>query len=504
MGRTVHGAVQEWAARTPDAIAVVAGPVALTYAELDAWAGEVARQLAAAGVRPGDRVGVCLRRSAGLITALLGVLKAGAAYVPFEASDPAPRLAAGLADAGVTLVLTDETTDAAIEATRVSRARVGAREPRVVPGELPDTAEDDLAYLMYTSGSTGQPKAVMVEHRNILNLVTEPNYVALGPDDRLLQLAPAAFDAATFEIWGALVNGARLVLAPPGPVLSADLTALVSGTGITVLWLTAALFHRQIDEDAGAFRGLRTVIAGGDVLSVSHVRKLMALAPGCAIVNGYGPTEATTFTCAHTIDGDRDLEPSIPIGRPIQNVTVHIVGADGEPVPDGETGELLIGGGGVARGYWRRPELTAARFVPDTLGRDPDGRLYRSGDLARRRPDGAIEFLGRIDGQFKLRGYRIEPGEIENLLTGQPGVRQAAVAVRDNNAGDARLVAYLVLDEGAELDRRHLRGAVRERLPSYMVPAVFLAVAELPVTANGKTDRKSLPVPDWKRKEIYV
>jgi non-ribosomal peptide synthetase component F len=285
-------------------------------------------------------------------------------------------------------------------------------------------------------------------------------------------------------------------------MLSENLGALVREAGVTVLWLTAALFHRQIDENPEAFHGLGTVIAGGDVVFVSHVRRLMAAVPGCRIVNGYGPTEATTFTCTHRITPGEDLGESIPIGRPIQNVTVRILDESGTPVPEGTPGELCIGGAGVARGYWRRPELTEAKFVHDPLGGGT--RLYRSGDLARRRADGVIEFLGRMDGQFKLRGYRVEPGEIENALTSHPQVRQAAVAVRINHLGDARLIAYVVAAGAPPPDRRRLRAHLRERLPSYLVPAVFVMLAALPITPNGKTDRGALPTPDWTRKETYV
>lgn len=506
MTSTVHQAFRVWATKTPEAPVLAAAGRTVSYAELDAWSDGVAARLVAAGVQPGDRVAVGLHRAPRLVAALLGILKAGAAYVPLEPGDPQARLAAALADSGAVAVVTDETTDTAFDQLSVERLLLGPDPLTGVAGDGDDGDGDgdgaDLAYLMYTSGSTGRPKAVMVEHRNIVNLVTEPSYVSIDQDDRLLQLAPIAFDAATFEIWGALLNGACLVLAPPGPVLAADLSALLRDTGVTVLWLTAALFHRQIDEHPDAFRGLRTVIAGGDVLSVSHVRRLRNEVPSCQIVNGYGPTEATTFTCTHPVGADEDLDGSVPIGRPIQNVTVQLVNEAGAPVPDGTPGELYIGGAGVARGYWDRPELTAEKFVPDPSS--GGGTVYRSGDLARRRPDGVIEFLGRIDGQFKLRGYRVEPGEIENLLTSHPKVKRAAAAIRHNHLGDARLVAYVVLDGGEPLDRRELRAYVRERLPSYMVPAVFLALPELPITLNGKTDRKALPDPDWKRKGIYV
>ncbi|MFE2428218.1 amino acid adenylation domain-containing protein [Streptomyces sp. NPDC059373] len=495
-------------AEAPGAVAVAAGEERITYAELDARSDALAHRLAGeAGVGRGDRVGVCLERSPRLIVALLGVLKAGAAYLPIAVDEPALRVADVLADAEATVILCDPEERERFTGTGVSALEVPeAPEVQEVPEaqQRPDGAvaeagpalaePGDLAYLMYTSGSTGRPKAVMVEHRNITNLVTEPNYVDLGPRDRLLQLAPVAFDAATFEIWGALLNGARLVLAPPRQVQAEELGELLRDNGITVLWLTAALFHRQIDTDIEAFAGLGTVLAGGDVLSVAHLRTLRAAVPGLRIVNGYGPTETTTFAVCHRIGTDDDLTHAVPIGTPIQNADVAIVDEAGRPVPDGTPGELWIGGAGVSRGYWRRPELTAKAFV--------DG-FYRSGDQVRRRADGVIEFLGRIDDQFKLRGFRIEPGEIENVLTDHPQVRGAAVGIRETHLGDRRLVAWVV-PSGERLDRRGLRAYLRDRVPEHMIPSGFVSLDELPITTNGKTDRKALPAPDWTSKSLYV
>ncbi|HEV3171579.1 MAG TPA: amino acid adenylation domain-containing protein [Actinocrinis sp.] len=497
--------------RTPDAVALEAGSDRLTYAELDAWSDELARLLLDRhGVVRGDRVAVCLDRSPRLIAALLGVLKAGAAYLPIDVAEPERRMSDMIADAEPVLAVCEPGVVERFAAHGLATAHV-APQPAVgadaasaaAQPPLPLAAADDIAYLMYTSGSTGRPKAVVVEHRNITNLVTEPNYVELAARDRILQLAPVAFDAATFEIWGALLNGARLVLAPPGQVQSEELGELLREKGITVLWLTAALFHRQIDADPEALAGLHTVLAGGDVLSVPHIRELREAAPGLQIVNGYGPTETTTFACCHRIAPDEELNGTVPIGRQLQNVVVRIVDPDGKPVPDGTAGELWIGGGGVSRGYWRRPELTAEKFVTAVGGALDGGRYYRSGDQARRRPDGVVEFLGRLDDQFKLRGFRIEPGEIENALAEHPQVRTAAVGIRESHLGDRRLVAWIV-PNGETLDKRALREHLRERVPEHMIPAGFVSLTELPITANGKTDRRALPEPDWRSKALYV
>ncbi|MFI9804236.1 amino acid adenylation domain-containing protein [Streptomyces sp. NPDC052301] len=504
---TIPEAFRRQAAQRPGAVALATATEQLTYAELDRRSDDLARDLAAAGVRPGDRVLVCLERSLALVVGLLAVLKARAAYLPVDLGEPPARLAGVLADAEVALALADPAGAALLSGQDVPvlQVREGAQaEPEgdgsVAPaGDTPAPGEaEDVACVMYTSGSTGRPKGVLVPHRSVLNLVSEPNYVTLSPGDRVLQLAPAAFDAATFEIWGALLNGARLELAPPSPVGPADLGGLLRDRRISVLWLTAALFHRQIDTFPESLGAVRVVLAGGDVLSVEHVRKLRAAAPGLEIVNGYGPTEATTFSLCHRISDDEEFGQSVPIGVPVQGARAELRDETGAAVPDGEAGELWIAGAGVSHGYWRRPGLTAERFVADATGRT----WYRTGDLARRRADGAMEFLGRIDGQFKLRGHRVEPGEIENLLATHPQVRQAAVGVRENHVGDPKLVAWVTAD--GPLDRRALRAFLRERLPEYMVPALFAVVDALPITANGKVDRPALPTPDWRRKENYV
>ncbi|MFC1416153.1 amino acid adenylation domain-containing protein [Streptacidiphilus cavernicola] len=509
--KAVPEAFREQAARTPDAVAVSADGHSLSYAQLDAWSDLLAQQLATEGeVAPGDRVAVSMERSPQLVVALLGVLKAGAAYLPLSVTDPEPRIARMLVDADARVVVCDRF--GAQGFTALGRLAFAVPEqPRdglAAPTPPVPVEPHHLAYLMYTSGSTGLPKAVAVEHRNITNLVTDPNYVGLGPDDRILQLAPVAFDAATFEIWGALLNGARLVLAPPGQVHPEDLGPLLRDNGVSVLWLTAALFHRQIDVDIQAFAGLGTVLAGGDVLSVPHLRTLRDAFPGLGIVNGYGPTETTTFAVCHRIDRDPDLGASVPIGSPLQNVELLVMGDDGAPVPAGTPGELWIGGAGVSRGYWQRPELTEQKFVtvtdPAVTGAAGPRRYYRSGDLVRQRPDGVVEYQGRIDDQFKLRGFRIEPGEIENLLTEHPQVRTASVGIRESHLGDPRLVAWVVPAQPEGLDRRALRAHLTARVPDYMVPAAFVQLDELPITGNGKTDRRALPAPDWSSRAIYV
>ena len=500
---TVHAAFRRRALATPDAPALCAGGATISYRELESRAVALAGILVAEGVRRGDRVAVCLDRSIDLVVGLLAVLQAGAAYLPIDPEDPERRRGSMLADAGVELVLCAPT-----HADRFAGSPVRIVSPDHVPSASPvttsvESGDTDLAYLMYTSGSTGRPKAVMVEHRNILNLVTAPNFVTIGPDDRVLQLAPVSFDAATFEIWGALLNGATLVLAPPGPSAFTNLRATLREHDVTLLWLTAALFHRQIDEDIETFKGLRAVLAGGDVLSVAHVARLIEAQPDVRVINGYGPTETTTFACCYPIPAMIAADRGIPIGRPLQEVTVHVVSPSLDPVADGADGELYIGGAGVSRGYWGRPSLTAERFVPDPFG-DPGSRMYRSGDRAGRDADGVVSFRGRIDEQFKANGHRIEPGEIENALMAHPDIREAAVTARVNHQGQKRIVAYVVPASTVLPRRADLRRYAQERLPAYMVPAMFLFHDALPVTPSGKVDRNRLPEPDWTVKSNYV
>ncbi|HYG65509.1 MAG TPA: amino acid adenylation domain-containing protein, partial [Thermoanaerobaculia bacterium] len=353
----------------------------------------------------------------------------------------------------------------------------------------------NLAHVLFTSGSTGRPKGVAVSHRNVVRLVRESRFADLGPDQVFLQFAPLAFDASTLEIWGSLINGGRLALFPPGPASVEELAGVVAEQGVTTLWLTAGLFHRMVEARPAGLESLRQLLAGGDVLSPAHVRQALEMLPGCTLINGYGPTENTTFTCCHAMTDPGAVEAPVPIGRPISNTRVYVLDGHLLPVPPGTYGELYAAGDGVARGYVRRPELTAERFLPDPFAASPGGRLYRTGDLARFRADGTVEFLGRNDQQVKIRGFRIEPGEVEAVLAEHPAVSAAAVVVRrDGQAGgEARLAAYFIPREPVEAGElvRHLE----RRLPSYMVPADFVSLAALPLTANGKVDRRALPEP---------
>ncbi|HSF40777.1 MAG TPA: amino acid adenylation domain-containing protein, partial [Thermoanaerobaculia bacterium] len=355
---------------------------------------------------------------------------------------------------------------------------LGSGAEEAVPA--PPVDPENLAYVLYTSGSTGQPKGVAVTHRNVVRLVKETDYARFGPDEVFLQLAPVAFDASTLEIWGPLLNGGRLVVFPPGPPSLPELGRALERHGVTTLWLTAGLFHQMVEENLPGLRPVRQLLAGGDVLSPDHVRRVLEELPGTVLVNGYGPTENTTFTCCHPMTDPAEVGATVPIGRPIANTSVYLI-----------EGELYAGGDGLARGYFGRPDLTAERFVPDPVSGRAGERLYRTGDLARFQPDGTIEFLGRADHQIKVRGFRIEPGEIESVLRALPGVLAAVVIAREDRPGEKRLVACVV-KRGEEPSAASLRQALEERLPPYMVPGLFVFPDEIPLTPNGKVDRQAL------------
>ncbi len=495
----VHELFEECAASTPDAVAVEWGGERLAYGELDERANRLARHLVSLGVGAETPVALCLERSADLVVAMLATLKAGGAYVPLDPAYPSERLALMLSDSGAPVVVTREEWLGSLSSPRGRVVCLDADSDEIALHEAASlgrrASADNLAYVIYTSGSTGEPKGVCVTHRGVARLVRGADYVRLGAGEALLGYAPATFDAATFEVWGALANGARLVLAPAGAATLEELGAVIRGGGVTTAWLTAGLFHLAVDERVEALRGVRQLLAGGDVLSARHVRRALEELEGCEVINGYGPTENTTFTCCYRVSEAGALGEGVPIGRPISNTRVYLLDSGMRPVPVGVAGELYTGGDGLARGYLSRPEQTAERFVPDPFG-EAGGRLYRTGDLARWRPDGQIEFIGRADGQVKVRGFRIEVGEVEVALGRHQGVRECAVVARSEGEGEKRLVAYFVAEEGQGPTAAELREHLQQRLPAYMLPSAYVELEELPLTQNGKVDRKALPAPE--------
>ena len=500
----VHELFEAQVARTPEAVAVVFEGKSLTYGELNQRANQLAHHLRRHGVGPDRAVGICLKPSLDLIVGLVGILKAGGAYLPLDPTYPQERLAFMLEDAQAVALVTRRELVAALPAVRIPIISLDA-EPHAIESRgnpAHTTAADHLVYLMYTSGSTGLPKAVAVPHRGVTRLVVNTDYVTITAADVVAQASNASFDAATFEVWGALLNGAQLVVMPREIVLSPiELSAELEQHGITILFLTTALFNEMVQEAPSAFRRLRTLLFGGESADPRRVEAVLKDSAPKRLLHVYGPTEATTFACWYLVKNVPAGATSIPIGRPLSNTQVYLLDRHLNPVPIGVPGELHIGGPGVARGYLRRRESTADKFVPNPFKAEPEMPLYKTGDLARYLPDGNIEFLGRLDRQVKIRGHRIEPGEIEAVLRQHPAVREAVVLVREDLPGDNCLVAYLVPTQRPGVAVGDLRAFLKERLPSYMIPAHFVMLDTLPLTPNGKVDRLKMSPPRDERPE---
>jgi amino acid adenylation domain-containing protein len=505
----LHQLFEEMAVQVPDHLALISGDQQLTYAELDTRADQLARRLRAAGVRPEVRVAICAERSVEMVVGLLGVLKAGGAYVPLDPSYPHERLAYILEDTEARVLLVQKELESALPAHQAQvlyldaevAAAANVSGDRVASGVSPD----NLAYVIYTSGSTGNPKGVLISHRSINNRLLWTNYVfPLTETDRVLQKTPYSFDASIWELFAPLLAGAVVVMARPGGHQDRTyLTQVIAEQQITVLQLVPTMLRVFLEEEgvAQACRGLRRMFCGGEALPPDlqdHFYSLLT----ADLINLYGPTEssidATCWPCP------RDNRQSIvPLGRPLFNIQIYILDKDMQPVPIGVSGELHIGGVSLARGYLNRPELTAYSFIPDPFSTQSGQRLYRTGDLARYLPDGQLEFLGRVDQQVKVRGFRIEPGEVEASLREHEGVAEVVVAARGESAGDKQLVAYVVAQEGAVWGTlvSELRQQAREKLPEYMIPSAFVSLDQLPRTLSGKVDFRALPEPERGRRE---
>ena len=474
----------------------------LTYAELNARANRLARYLRARGVGPDRLVGICLERNASMVVGLLAILKAGGAYVPLDPKYPAERLAHMLEDAAPWAVLTEESlraqlprSRAAVVAVDTESEAIAAQSPENLDCEQLELTPRHLAYVIYTSGSTGRPKGVMIEHAAVVNFLgSMRKQPGIDATDRLLAVTTVAFDIAALEIHLPLVCGARVVLASTRAAADADaLEQLLEAHDITIMQATPATWRLLLHGGWAGRKSLK-VLCGGEALTADLSRKLLERV--ASVWNMYGPTETTIWSCVRQVDTAGAVRHTEPIGGPIDNTRIHILDEHLQPTAAGATGEIYIGGAGVARGYLNRGELTAERFLPEPFSSEPSARMYKTGDLGRWRPDGAIDFLGRTDHQVKIRGYRIELGEIEAQLVRHPDVREAAALARDDGEGEQRLVAYLVPQNAAappavETLQRHLAAM----LPEYMVPIAFVALERFPLTPNGKLDRRALPSP---------
>ncbi len=513
--RGIHQLVEDQAARTPDAPAVICQDQRLSYAEFNRRANRLAHALLARGVGPDAAVAVFLERSAGLAVAVLGILKAGGAYLGVDPDTPPKRMRTILADAGVRLVLTHRSASGSLPALPEGVALLGLESCEGTSGPGPADHDpvgcrspEQLAYLIYTSGSTGLPKGVAVPHSAVASFSTTAAQIyGLGPGDRVLLSASLTSDFSVEEMFPAWVSGAAVVVRPPGPHSPGqEFSDLLEHGGVSLALIPTAFWDAWVQElhrsGRSLPRSLRIVSVGGEAARATTLDRWRTLAGSrTRWFNTYGPTEATVEATAYEpAPGVESLgDGGVSIGRPLPHARVYLLDRHLDPVPLGVAGEICIGGRALARGYLGRPALTAARFLPDPFAAEPGARLYRTGDLGRLRADGTLEFLGRLDAQVKLRGFRVEPGEIEAALSSHPDVRHAAVLVREEAPGERRLVAYLVPEPGREHSPAALRSWLRDRLPEPMLPAAFVALEALPLTPNGKVDRTALPAPGPER-----
>ena len=502
--RFIHELFEAQSERIPDAPAVICEDQVLTYSELNAFANQLACYLREQGVCAGEYIPIQMPRCTEMLIAQLAVLKCGGVYVPLDLELPPERRAFIIGDCAARRIVAMQSagTDLQMESIQwidYSTAAQAMAASSALNVNLPRDAAHP-AYVMYTSGSTGLPKGVIVPHHAVNHLVINGGYVTVGPDDCIVHASNPAFDASTFEVWAALLNGARVFIAAQKLVLDPPMFArALQKHEVTVLWLTSGLFSQYAEAMSAAFAQLRYLIVGGDVVDPNAIRRVLSDKPPKHILNGYGPTECTTFSTTYRIDTQPQDGTTIPIGRPISNTQIYILDGRLHPVPVGVTGEIYIGGAGVAVGYLNRPQLTAERFVANPFGGDPDARLYRTGDLGCWRADGVVEYLGRNDQQVKVRGFRIELGEIEARLSCHEWTREAVVVALESGPAQKRLVAYLTLRQPPGPDGNvvadTLRSWVAAALPEYMLPSAFVVLESLPLTRNGKVDRSALPAP---------
>lgn len=500
--RCVHEVFSVRVKEAGESIAVISHQGRLTYSELHSRSNGVAHRLAAWGVSPGDTVALCADRSPGMIVVLLGILKAGASYVPIVPAYPAERIAFMLSDSAAKLVVL-QSEYASQFPEGIQKVLLADLEAVMPESEAPvvESHPESCAYVMYTSGSTGMPKGAAIPHRAIERLCHNMNCIPVGSGEVILHAAPIAFDASTIEVWGPLLAGGTVALHGEAVPTASGLGRSIRDYGVTGMWLTAALFNMVVDQNPDELAPLKYLITGGEALSVEHVRRAQNALPKLQLVNGYGPTETTTFaTCFHIPRPVPSDWTSVPIGSPIRQTELYIVDDKGALVSDGETGELYIGGFGLALHYLNRPDLTEQAFVPSPV--DVNARVYRTGDLVRLLPSGVIDYVGRKDKQLKIRGYRVEPGEVEHALTRLVGVKASAITAHTTGAGEKRLVAYWVPESFAHINEREIREQLGKSLPDYLVPSVFTKLDELPLTGNGKLDYRALPPPSSARPEL--
>jgi amino acid adenylation domain-containing protein len=482
-------------AQTPDAIAVSSPAETVTYAELDERANRIARRLLGLEVRPEDPVMVLQERSVEMVASILGIVKAGALYLPLHSSYPLQRLQWIADSVGRPVLLADAIMrERGLPDVPTIVFVDSDAEQRSLPGTDPNvrTGLDHLVHVLYTSGSTGEPMGVAVTHRGVLGLALDSCWDG-GGQERILMLAPYAFGVSTYELWVPLLRGGHLVLAPPGRLDVGTLRRLITDYNISAVHVTAGLFRVVADEAPECFAGVREVLTGGDVISAKAVRQVLGACPDTVVRATYGATEMSSFITNSPMRAPYSMGPTVPVGRGMDNTRLHVLDEELRPLPTGEVGDLYVAGDRLARGYYRRSGVTAERFVADPFT-GAGQRIYRTGDQVRMRPDGLIEFVGRSGDQVKIRGYRVELAEVESVLARYDGLAHAVVVAREVTDGEKRLIAYVV-PEGGQVDVSELRTHATELLPEYMVPSAFVPLDSLPLTPNGKVDRQALPEP---------
>jgi amino acid adenylation domain-containing protein len=496
---TIHALFAEQAALSPLSVAIEFDDQTLSYGQIDEQASRLARRLRRLGVGPGTLVGLCMVRSPEMIGGMLGILKAGAAYVPLDPDYPDKRLSFMIRDTGTPVIVAHRPTANRL-APSLRHAQVvwiDRDDDALVGYERADDCDlgpeaPDLACVIYSSGPTGFPQGIMIGHGSVLSLIRDTSDGLFGKEAVVLQHAPISSDASIFEIWGALLNGGRLVMMPPRTVGPDGIGAAIRDRGVTTLRLSAGLFHLMIEQRAHDLRPLRHLLVGGDAISPPHVHRALVTMRNGTIVTSYGHTESTSFVCRHRISRAYRTGDTIPIGCPISKATIHVLDDALRPVPVGSPGELWIGGDSLALGYLNHSALTRQRFIHDPFSAEPGARVYRTGDLACYRRDSEIELVGRLDNQVNILEHRIEPGEIEAALRQHPEVRQTVVVAATGPGGVKRLVAYVVTDGPRKVDAPELNDHLARRLPRYMIPSLFVPIDSLPLSPNGKVDRSAL------------
>ncbi|RKQ33480.1 non-ribosomal peptide synthetase [Oceanobacillus halophilus] len=481
----------------PDNVALVFGDKEMTYKELNKRANQIANYLRKLNLTNKDLVAICLNRSIDMLASILGVLKAGGAYVPVDLSYPKKRIGYMLNDSGASYVITTESISNKLPNCNSKLICIDKEVETIAtqPSEFSQTSDpENLAYVIYTSGSTGKPKGVSISHRGVVRLVKNITYANIEKEDTFINLTPIAFDASAFEIYGSLLNGAKLVILNSNKPTFKEIAKEIEKKKVTILGTTPSKYNVLLEDYTKYLKGLKQVLLGGEILPVRLAQKSLKRLKGCHLINVYGPTENSVNTTSYHVKGEVSESYTIPIGRPISNDRVYILDKYLQPVPIGVIGELYMSGDGIAKGYLNRKELTNERFIPDPFHKS-EGRLYKSGDLVRYRSDGNIEFIGRKDDQVKIRGARIELGEIESIVGLCPGVRQAVAGTYIDRTGNKDLVAYVVMNNGVKFDQQKIRFFIQDKLPQQMVPTFFVELEDVPITPVGKIDRKRLPEP---------